>query len=61
MNGCLPNSKKENLSRFPYLLVYLITTMVALTLPSHKELRFMSVIYQFFAITAGAGFVHVSK
>ena len=61
MNKCLPKSEVNDLSRFPFLLVYIATTLTALTIPSHKETRFMASIYPCIALTCGNGFVHIAK
>jgi hypothetical protein len=43
------------------MLVFMIFTLISLSLVSHKEQRFMSSILPIFAVTVGNGFLHMSN
>jgi hypothetical protein len=45
----------------PFLFIFMIFTLISLSLVSHKEQRFMSSLLPIFAVTVGNGFLHLSN
>ena len=59
--GKLPYQKRNKASKFPFMLCFSVINLYALSNVSHKEMRFLSAIFPFFAISTSFFVMKISN